>query len=113
MLIDTDGNRHDAENPVPVTVMSTIQEGMAPHISNVSVATTPTAFPTTTPPEVRGQTAVRNGGIVTVTLTNADGSGVFELLPKDAIVYPAGGPATLGYASVASGTADLQILEMR
>lgn len=112
LIVTEDGERVTTLNPLPVTVRSTTQTGIAPRVSNVSVATILTAFPTTAVTTVRGETAVRNGGSVTITLKNSDGLGVFDLLPKDTIIYPAGGPATLGYASVTTGTADLQILEM-
>lgn len=98
----------DESHPLP---MSVVPPAIAPHVSNVSVGTSATAFPGTTSTS-RGKVAIRNGSSVTITLCNSDGSGTFELLPKDTLVYPAGGGSVLGYAKVATGTADLQIIEM-
>lgn len=134
ILIDKDGGLIDSDNPVPVTItdaeitidsvnldmrdltavsdsVSVVPPAIAPHVSNVSVGTSATAFPGTTSTS-RGKVAIRNGSSVTITLCNSDGSGTFELLPKDTLVYPAGGGSVLGYAKVATGTADLQIIEM-
>ncbi len=91
--------------------VSIVPPAIAPHVSNVSVGTSATAFPGTASTS-RGKVAIRNGSSVTITLCNSDGSGTFELLPKDTLVYPAGGGSVIGYAKVATGTADLQIIEL-
>ena len=102
----------DESHPLPVVITDAeINPAIAPHVSNVSVGTSATAFPGTTSTS-RGKVAIRNGSSVIITLCNSDGSGTFELLPKDTLVYPAGGGSVLGYAKVATGTADLQIIEM-